>query len=291
MDLFLGLIAAVVFAFGSIIFKRAFAEGAGVVHGMVINNVLLGLMFLPLLLLEEQPIPWSKWYLPAATALAFTIGHLLNVISLKVGDVSLVTPLLGAKVIFVAILGWSIFGVRLDATQWVAALLATAGVVVMGISDLRGSGRAGISTILALGCSAAFALTDMTLQQWGSSFGVMSFLALQFAALAIFSAALLPFFGVASLRAPRRAWKWILVAAVFSGLQAILITWAIAVWKNATAVNVAYATRGLWSIALVWFIGHHFRNAERQQLGPRKMFYRLGGAALILVAVALTALK
>jgi drug/metabolite transporter (DMT)-like permease len=205
MYLLLPFLAALAFAFGSMVFKRAFLEGAGVVHLAVVNNVILGVLFLPLLAFESQPIPWRDWLLPAFTAVAFALGHLLNVLSLRVGDVSLATPLLGAKVIFVALLGWLVFDTRLTTGQWLAAALATAGVVTMGMTDFRGGHRAGFTTATALGCAAAFALTDTMIQSWGPRFGALGYLALVFAGVGILSLALLPYFGRTSLwRRPGR---------------------------------------------------------------------------------------
>jgi drug/metabolite transporter (DMT)-like permease len=210
------------------------------------------------------------------------------VLSLRLGDVSLATPLLGAKVIFVALVGGLVFRNRLSTAQWLSAALATAGVVAMGLTDFRGGGRAGLTTVAALGCAAAFAFTDTMIQAWGSRFGAWGFLPLLFAAVGVLSLGMMPYFGIASLRAPRRAWRWILAGVALSGLQAIIITGTIAVWKDAAGVNVVYATRGLWSITLVWLVGHRLRNTERHTTGGRIMAQRLAGAALILAAVALT---
>lgn len=288
MYLLLPLLAAIAFAFGSMVFKRAFLEGAGVVHLAVVNNVILGVLFLPLLAFESQPIPRRDWLLPVLTAVTFALGHLLNVVSLREGDVSLATPLLGAKVIFVALIGWLVFDARLTTGQWLAAALATAGVVTMGFTDVRGGNRAGLTTTTALGCALAFALTDTMIQAWGPRFGALGYLALVFAGVGMLSLALLPYFGRTSLRAPAAAWKWILLGTALSGVQAIIITGTIAIWQDAAGVNVVYATRGLWSIALVWSIGHWMKNAERQTTGGRRMGQRLAGAVLIVAAVVLT---
>lgn len=291
MYLLLALIAAIVFALGSMVFKRAFAEGAGIVHALVVNNLVLGILFLPLLAFDPKPVAWHLWLYPFLTGLAFMVGHLLNVVSIRLGDVSVVTPLLGAKVVFVGLLGWVLFGTQLSNEQWIASALATLGVVVMGRTDTRTAQHAARSVALAMGCAAAFAMTDVFIQAWGSQFGVFHFLPLQFAALGLLSAATLPYFGWRSLRAPARAWLWIGAAAFLSAIQAILITAAIAIWKDASGVNIVYATRGLWSIALVWVIGHWMQNSERIAAGNRIMGIRLLGAALILMAVVLTSFQ
>jgi len=47
MQLILPLVAALAFAVGALVFKRAYTAGAGVVHAVVVNNVLLALLFVP----------------------------------------------------------------------------------------------------------------------------------------------------------------------------------------------------------------------------------------------------
>ena len=289
MYLFLPLIAAIAFALGSMVYKRAYMEGAGVVHLTVVNNAILGVAFLPLLALDDRPVPWQEWHRPVLTGLTFTVGHLLNVLALRLGDVSVATPLLGSKIIFVALLGWLLFGVEVTGLQWAAAALGSLGVAFLGLTDFHGgTRRMGLTTTAALGCAAAFSLTDTTIQAWSSSFGPWSYLALQFAALGVFSSLLLPYFGTRSLRISRAAWKWVLIGACFSGLQAVLITVTIAIWKDAVGVNVVYATRGLWSIAFVWTLGHWMKSGERENTGARRMFLRAAGALLIFAAAALS---
>ena len=290
MYLLLPFIAAISFALGSIIYKRAYAEGAGVVHALVVNNVVLGLLFFPLMWLDPEPVSWKLAHLPLIAAVPFALGHLMNVASLRVGDVSVATPLLGAKVTFVALILWVVFHEPLNASQWIAAGLTTTGVLVMGLTDLRPGRRLGLTTALALGCAAAFAVTDVMIQMWASRIGVWNFLGLLFSTLGVLSLAILPFFGRAALRAPKAAWKWIGFGVSMSGLQAILITGSIGVWKDAAGANVVYSTRGLLSIAFVWFIGHRLKNSERQSAGGRAMFQRTIGGVLILAAVVLTAM-
>ena len=125
MYLLLPLLAAVAFAAGSLVFKRAFQEGASLAHALVLNNVALGIAFLPLLLLDPKPIDWHLAWQPALTALAFVFGHFLNVVSLRIGDVSVATPLLGSKVVFVALFARVLFQWPVSTTQIVAAVLTS----------------------------------------------------------------------------------------------------------------------------------------------------------------------
>jgi drug/metabolite transporter (DMT)-like permease len=210
------------------------------------------------------------------------------VASLRVGDVSVATPLLGAKVLFVALLARFVFGEPITPLKTAAATLTTAGVFLTGATDFKPGRRAGLTTALALGCAAAFSVTDVLIQVWASRFGVFNFLSLLFVALAVESTLLLPFLGLQSLQAPAAAWRWIGLATTLSAIQAILITGTIGVWMDAAGVNVVYGTRGLWSLVLVWWAGHWFGNGERHESGGGRMLTRAAGAVLILTAVVLT---
>jgi drug/metabolite transporter (DMT)-like permease len=304
MPLILPLIAAIAFAAGSMVFKRAFAEGASLAHAVVVNNVILGLLFLPLMAWDPQPVPWDRLHLPFLTASTFVAGHLFNVAALRVGDVSVATPLLGVKVVFVALIARFAFGLPLSDSQLTATVLTSAGVLITGLTDFKPGRRTGWTTLLALGCAGSFAVTDVLIQMWATEFGVLNFLSLLFGALALESILVLPLLGfkarpetrhrsifrqaAASLTAPPRAWRWIGLATALSAIQALLITGTIATWRDAAGVNVVYGTRGLWSLALVWWAGSWFGNAERRESGPRVLLARAIGGALILAAVVLS---
>jgi drug/metabolite transporter (DMT)-like permease len=304
MPLILPLIAAIAFAAGSMVFKRAFAEGASLAHAVVVNNVILGLLFLPLMAWDPQPVPWDRLHLPFLTASTFVAGHLFNVAALRVGDVSVATPLLGVKVVFVALIARFAFGLPLSDSQLTATVLTSAGVLITGLTDFKPGRRTGWTTLLALGCAGSFAVTDVLIQKWATEFGVLNFLSLLFGALALESILVLPLLGfkarpetrhrsifrqaAASLTAPPRAWRWIGLATALSAIQALLITGTIATWRDAAGVNVVYGTRGLWSLALVWWAGSWFGNAERRESGPRVLLARAIGGALILAAVVLS---
>jgi drug/metabolite transporter (DMT)-like permease len=304
MPLILPLIAAIAFAAGSMVFKRAFAEGASLAHAVVVNNVILGLLFLPLMAWDPQPVPWDRLHLPFLTASTFVAGHLFNVAALRVGDVSVATPLLGVKVVFVALIARFAFGLPLSDSQLTATVLTSAGVLITGLTDFKPGRRTGWTTLLALGCAGSFAVTDVLIQMWATEFGVLNFLSLLFGALALESILVLPLLGfkarpetrhrsifrqaAASLTAPPRAWRWIGLATALSAIQALLITGTIATWRDAAGVNVVYGTRGLWSLALGWWAGSWFGNAERRESGPRVLLARAIGGALILAAVVLS---
>ena len=78
-----------------------------------------------------------------------------------------------------------------------------------------------------------------------------------------------------------------LAGGTLLSVQALGIAWSI-VNLGATTTNVLYNSRGVWSVVLVWTVGHWFGNAERSQ-GRGVMLRRLAGSALLLAAIALIA--
>ena len=69
-------------------------------------------------------------------------------------------------------------------------------------------------------------------------------------------------------------------------VQALLLTGSIAYFGDATAINIMYSARGLWAVGLVMLVGHWFRN-EEQQLGPKILRARMGGAVVMTVAIVI----
>lgn len=287
--LLLPLMAAIVYAASGLFYKRAFHEGVGLARSFFISNVGVGLAFLPLLLLEERPIPWRDLLYPVATGVVFFLGNVLNFMAIRAGDVSLVTPLMGAKVIFVAMISALLFGFKLQPGHWWAAALTTTGVFMLGATDFARGRGLGKATICALSGSFLFALSDTMLQRWGGPFGVFNFVPLLFGTVALLAFTLIPAFRAPLRQISKPGWKWLLIASAMTATQVLLITGAIGFFHDATGVNVVYSTRGLWSIVLVCAIGGWIGNTERLMAG-RAMVWRLSGALLISAAVALAVL-
>jgi hypothetical protein len=80
---------------------------------------------------------------------------------------------------------------------------------------------------------------------------------------------------------------WAFGGGTLLTIQAMGIAYCIAVYHEVTVTNVLYNTRGLWSVALVWVVGHWFANAEKQ-VGSGIMTRRLIGALILLAAVYLS---
>ena len=63
-------------------------------------------------------------------------------------------------------------------------------------------------------------------------------------------------------------------------LQSVAFVSGVAIFGDATAMNVVDSIRGVWSVAAVWLIGHWFASTEAQ-LGAGVLRWRLAGAALM----------
>ena len=288
--LLLPFLGAFIYALGNVFQKRAFHEGAGVMTAFALNNLVLGLAFLPMLFWSSDPLPRSLLWQPMVAGAAFFAGSIVGLVALRVGDVSLVTPLLGTKVILVAAISTLIFHRPLSPGQGLAAGLTTLGVFVMGLTDFHPRRRLGLTTALAVLCSFCFAICDTLIQQWAVPFGTGQFVPLLFGTLALLGLGIVAWHGRELLRVPAGAWKWLAAASAATVAQAMLVTFSIALWRDATGVNVVYALRGLWGLALVWGVGHWFGNTERRDTGSWVMGFRLAGAVLILGAVILAVL-
>jgi hypothetical protein len=110
-----------------------------------------------------------------------------------------------------------------------------------------------------------------------------------FGSVALMSLVLIPFFNAPLQAVPRAAWGWLVGGCVLLATQAGSMAYALGVFGDATAVNIVYAARGLWSVAAVWLIGHWFSN-EEQKLAPAVLRSRLIGAGLMLAAISLVVL-
>lgn len=281
----IALAAAVVYAAGALVVKRSAELGVGIWRTAFVANLTIGILFLPLLLLGGAIHP-ELWWQPVLTGACFVAGQWLTFIALEGGDASVATPVLGLKVILVAALVTLVGGEVLPGRLWAAALLATLGVALLNRRG-KGTEHHGVTrtVVTAALAAAAYAVFDVLVQWWTPRWGVGRFLPL-----ALGSAALLSFGFLARFRAPlsaipRPAWPWLLAGSVMLGLQSMLFVCTIAFWGQAATSNVAYSSRGLWTIVLIWLAGHWV--GSREQAHGRILAWRLAGALLMMSAIVL----
>jgi hypothetical protein len=122
-----------------------------------------------------------------------------------------------------------------------------------------------------------FSLCDTLTQKWVPALGVARYLSMMMLAMGVCSFAFVPFFREGLGKITGIAWRWLLPGALVMAATNAGILSVLGHWGDATAVNIVFSSRGLWSVVLVRLAGHWFGNAEGA----------LVGAALRVVAIVL----
>jgi drug/metabolite transporter (DMT)-like permease len=278
------LLAAVIYALAAILAKRALAEGCGVLRFTVLCNAVFFIFFLIPAAIVWQPVHWGQIGWPILGGLLFFLGQILTVAAIRVGDVSIQSPLMGSKVIFVALISLGTGAESVVSGVWLGASLTAGAVFLLGYSSWDSSRRTWIGVGLALASSLAFAASDVLTIAKASGSGVENYLAIVMGVQLLLSLVLIPLFKDKVRGIPRNAWAWLVAAGGLMALQAVILNIALGHFKHATSFNVIYGSRGLWSILLIWSIGHMVGNSELQG-GRNVLIRRVIGATLLLVAV------
>lgn len=283
----LPLFAAFIYAAGALLVKRGADLGVGFWRTAFVANLVAAIVYLPLFAFGGKIHP-HLWWQPVVVGFCFTVGQWLTFLSIDKGDVSVATPVLGLKILFVALLITAFGRTPLRSQLWLAALLATGGIALL---NRRGNHvhhhHVGRTILMAGAAAAAFAVFDVLMQTWAPAWGVGRFVPLTMLASAAFSFVFVPFFRAPLSAIPREAWPWLLGGTATMGLQSLLFVSTIAHWGGAATANILYSSRGLWSVLLVWWVGHWVRSRE-QHLGRVTLLWRLAGATLMLCAIILT---
>ncbi len=285
MYLLLPLLSAVLYVCAALFLKQAGTRGASLWAMTVVANLICAVSFSALWVLGGQMPPVSLWWQPAVVALLFLAGQVVSFLALTRGDVSVATPVLGLKVVLVAALVTLVTGEAVSGALWTAAVLSSAGIVFLNRGDDDSTPHHARLT-LALGAiaAAAFALFDVLVQHWTPAWGAGRFLPVLMWMVGLASLAAVPFLRPSIGPVPRPAWRPLGLGSALIALQGLCLITALALYGQATAVNVVYSSRGLWSVLAVWWAGHWFGNAERHR-GARVLGWRLAGAALLMAAV------
>jgi drug/metabolite transporter (DMT)-like permease len=285
--LLIPLASAVLYAIAALNIKRAIELGMGPWRMTFLSNLVMFLFFGSAFFWNREPWAEMIWWPPLLAGFLFFIGQVFTFLSLTRGDVSIATPVLGLKVLFVAFFLTFLLGDSLGFSIWLAALFATMGIALLQWgSPTEQRGKTLQTVVLAFISAAAFALADVVMKHWCEVIGFARFVPVSSATTLFFSLFLIPFFQAALWQWPQGSCRWVVIGLVLLAIQALGMAVAIGVFADAAGTNIVYASRGLWSVLLIWFLGHYFANQERHELGSL-MWTRLLGATLILAAVVL----
>jgi drug/metabolite transporter (DMT)-like permease len=282
-----GLSASILYAIAAMFIKRTCDLKVGLWTLTFAANLTTGLAFALLLGLGGPGQPVSMLWQPALSACFFIIGQVFAFLAIQQGDVSIATPIFGTKIIFVAAIVTLMINEPVSGMLWLSAIMATVAVTLLNRGGAKGDSRKFfITVLLALTSSLGFSAFDVSVTVFAPAWGPGVFLPIMMGMVSLFSLGFLMKMTPLKEAVPKKALPWLCGAALFMALQAISIVYGLARFGDAPRMNIVYAARGVWSILLVWFVGHWFQNLE-QNLGGRVMIWRLVGTLLLTAAIVM----
>ncbi|CAN5394706.1 hypothetical protein BH09VER1_BH09VER1_08380 [soil metagenome] len=291
--------AGFVYALSSLGFKRAMHGQASAAKVTAVSNVAMAAIFQMLWLWPGAPPDWNKLYLPAISGALYFVAQRLAFSALSRGDVSLSTPLLGLKVIFVPLFSGLIYAATITSSLWFTAGLCFLGLFLLGRGRPRHlSPKARYEAILfSVTAAAIFALNDVVGQHWARAFGMEPYLALMTATMAALSLGYFiprwmgkpqaPPADRASNAANAQTRCWLSVSSILLGLQGVVFALVLVHgYNNAAILNIAYSSRSVWSVLLITALAGAMKLPEGQ-LHRGEILQRLIGSVLIFISILL----
>ncbi len=254
----------------------------------ILVSLASAIVFSALTLLGGAMQPLVMLWQPATIALLFLAGQSFLFLAVKMGDVSIVAPVLGIKVLLVPAIGTLLVSEFPELRIWLASAIAMLGVAFVQITDANVKRTAIISALIfALLCALSMTFFDLLIQRWAPAWGAGRFLPITFAFVGLFSLAFLPWADRPREVIRRGNATVLLVGTVLMAIQAIGMTFTLAQFGDATRVNIVYSLRGIWGVCLTWLLAG-LAHESGEQPSSRTMLMRLIGALLIGASVAIS---
>jgi drug/metabolite transporter (DMT)-like permease len=269
-----------------LLLKRALSAGCGQGQVNLVANLVPGLLF-QLLWLWGGVADWSQLWKPACAAGTFLLGQICTFLALRHGEVSVATPLMGTKVLLTAVFSTLVFGQMLAMQWWLGAVASTFGVILVTGATWRTLAPRLLrpDALFSLGAAASFGFTDVLVQHWSRGFGVPAFVALMFGLVALVSLiVVVPMEGPRMLLPAGKSAVPLLAGSTALGVQALGMALALSLHESATAVNVVYSSRAVWSVVLAWALAR-FLDGEESHDSRAVLGRRLAGSLLLFAAV------
>lgn len=281
----LPIIAALFYSLSVVLVKVASREGGVRSTSMLAaTNIMLAAVFLPITLCGELP-PAGELWKPLIIGVFFALANYTTFLCAHYGEVSLMTPIMGVKVLLVFAAASVIAGVACSPIMLAAGVMCCVAVFIMGFDKSSLAGGKLLPTVaLALATCTFYALCDVLVCFLGKSFDPFAFLGMTSVVLVVSSLPFIPQM-CADFRPSNKAFGSGLAAAAFMAFESMLMFRALAGGLDAGLCNIFYNTRGLMSIALVYFLANKY--PELEKLSRASAQRRVFGSIMILVAVGI----
>ena len=273
--------AALLYALGYLELKASIHHGATSKRVTIFSNYAMAAWSMPLaflaFILPTHP-NWPAAFAAIGAGACLFIGRICTVKALAKADLSISAPLLGMKTVLVALFSILLLHTPVGWHLMSAAVLTVAALTLLQIGPDHNKHHRRAAVGWAMGASILFALVDVLTQGYARTSGVAFFQPVMFVVLA----AMTPLLG-STPPAPAVAKKRLLIGGAVIGFQAPLVIMLIGLFGQATLINILYATRTIWSVAVDAWKGEG--NAREYWVA------RLSGAVLLLAAIVLAILK
>jgi hypothetical protein len=315
MHLLLPLASAILYAFAAVALKEAERRGVGAMRITVLSNFALAAAFAAFVPWQDFPhlAPAVWWPVPLAGA-AFAVGQAMTIVAFARGEVSVATPTLGTKVLFVTLVAAAFTSSPVHWSTWAAAGLMAEGIwLLVGWPHHTERRRVAYAVGCSLVAALAYAVFDVIVGVWSGTLGFGRLVPASVLAGSVLSLPLLavgrrdgadvdtlevaadvavqpaprPSPGVPAEEAEGAGCPWLpslILGLALLSAQSLLLISSIGYFHDAPRANVVYASRGIWSILVV----HAIAGAAGEGVRSRGAFMRrLAGAGVMLTGVGL----
>ena len=284
----LALSAGFLYACSALLCKRGLELGSGTLRSLVYSNLVMSACFLPYPFFSRNSLSLEFVFYGSLLGLLFFLSQMLCFLSLKRGDASLMTPIMGSKPVFVAIFvaALGLTPNNLTPSIWIAVALATISIALIGWPSKRADFSL-VGIFLAVTGASGFGLLDSLVPFFTHQSDPFFLLFIVFGSVGLFSILLIPWTegSFITYRSESDFWMWL--SALPMGGQAICMSMAIGFYQIPTQANIFYAGRGFWSVILVALFGGLLGLREGKS-SRTLLFRRMTGALLLLIGVWLT---
>ncbi len=255
---------------------------------LFLNNLAIWLVYLPFMFSPSFRADWDAVWKSLAIGVFFSTGNYATFLCAYKGELSLMTPVMGVKILFVLLFSRLLIGGELPGEIFASGVICCVAVFLLGASPGAGGNDAGkvkATYALAMCACASYAVVDVLFQKFSDAENPMVLLCISNFVPLLSS---LPF-----LRRFARDLRGMearpIVAGCLSALlmagEATSLVVAITGGVGAALCNIFYNTRSLFSIALVFVLGIFY--PQLRELRPSSAARRVVASFMILAAVAM----